>query len=111
MTTTPDPVAEVMALADKLSTASKDYGVALARVPGFCDGARSDFIAARAALEAKVRELEKDAARWRRASTSRNFGITLWNEFGQATVYEQLAELAVDAAIDSARGTEGGKTP
>lgn len=45
----------------------------------------------------------EDAARWRLASTSRNFGITNWCEFGQRTIYDKSAEAIIDAAIDAAR--------
>lgn len=49
--------------------------------------------------DAKRAALEKDAARWQMASTSRNHGITDWNEHGQRTLYDALATQVIDAAI------------
>ncbi len=50
-------------------------------------------------LQSRVAELEKDAARWKMASTSRNFGITDFNEFGVRTIYDGVAALVIDAAM------------
>lgn len=41
----------------------------------------------------------KDAERWRLASTSRNFGIANWCEYGQRTSYDAYACQLIDAAI------------
>lgn len=49
-----------------------------------------------------------DAQRWRMASTSRQHGITDWHQFGQRTVYGELAEQIIDAAIRAAK--TGGAT-
>lgn len=52
--------------------------------------------------EQRVAEAERDAERWRFASTSRNFGITNWCEFGQRTSYGSSAEELIDSAMQSA---------
>lgn len=44
-------------------------------------------------------DVVKDAERWRKASTSRNHGIVDWTEFGQRTVYGELAVQVIDAAM------------
>ena len=49
-------------------------------------------------LLAQVDEAMQDAARWKLASTSRNFGITNWGEFGRCTSYGEAAEKIIDAA-------------
>lgn len=57
-----------------------------------------------APTEAKPAQDAVDAARWREASTSRNFGITNWTQFGQSTVYDAAANQLIDAAISAKKG-------
>lgn len=49
-------------------------------------------------LEAENAALMEDAERWRLASTSHNFGISNWCEFGHRINYGQSAEKLIDAA-------------
>jgi hypothetical protein len=90
MTTTPDPVSEVMALADKFAFVARLSSTSAAKPQ-------------RAALESRVRELERDAARYR---WLRDEGDSTWAPFAKrAGCSGQMIDQVLDAAIDSARGT------
>jgi len=120
MTTTPDPVSEVMALADAWRNTVAGY--LMADVKSTTEGDFESMLraaeSARTALESRVRELERDAATCRdalRQIKTLVVGDAFPNwHLGEHT-YASRGRIAdiCDAAIDSARGAGEvkGETP
>ena len=107
MTTTPDPVSEVMALLKKHDDALITWD---------CDPTEGTLAALHEAfnvLRAKIRELERDAARYRwlrgSAPISSRIGPLITQGVYINGVFQNRHDILclgdADAAIDSARGT------